>query len=166
MEPRAHAYDRLPSRNADEFYRKVRTLSGNFQLITHLPSALLPWRNPIWLQLVSHKLLRLLVPWLLLALLPLSLMAEGPVYRAAFWCQAAGYVLGVLGLWGPAEARSRLLSAAGSFLLLNAASWAAFWVWVSGRAGKSWHKAAYETPRRDFVPSVPEVTRDPQHVLS
>ncbi len=157
MEPRAHAFDRLPPRTADEFRRKVRTLSGNFQLMTLLPSALLPSRNPIWLQLVSHKLLRLLVPWALLALLPLSLLAKGPIYQAAFWCQAAGYGLGLLGLWGTAAARSRLVSAAGSFLLLNAASWAAFWVWASGRAGRSWHKVKYATPRM----AVPSFSRDP-----
>src|SRR5262249_30716658 len=69
MEPRAHAYDRLPPHAGAEFRRKVRTLSGNLQLMTLLPSALLPWRNPVWLSLMSHKLLRLLVPWLLLALL-------------------------------------------------------------------------------------------------
>ena len=63
------AYDRLPARTSDEFRRKVRTLAGNFQLATLLPGALLPWRNPIWLQFLSHKLLRLAVPWALLVLL-------------------------------------------------------------------------------------------------
>src|SRR4029079_13531611 len=55
-DPRALAYDRLPDRARDEFKRKVRTLTGNFQLFTRLPGALLPWKNPIWLQLISHKL--------------------------------------------------------------------------------------------------------------
>lgn len=64
----ARAYDRLPERPGDEFRRKVRTLSGNFQLLTRLPAALLPWRNPVWFQFFSHKLLRLAVPWALLAL--------------------------------------------------------------------------------------------------
>src|SRR5207248_11746164 len=72
LDPRAIAHDRLPERTRDEFRRKVRTLSGNFQLVGRLPAALLPWRNPVWLQLVSHKLLRLLVPWLLVPLLVLS----------------------------------------------------------------------------------------------
>src|SRR5262249_38596966 len=62
----AIAYDRLPDRPGDEFRRKVRTLAGNYQLLMRLPTALMPWRNPIWLQFVSHKLCRLLVPWSLL----------------------------------------------------------------------------------------------------
>ena len=60
------AYDRLPERTQDEFRRKVRTLAGNLQLVSRLPAALLPWRNPVWLQLLSHKLARLVVPWALL----------------------------------------------------------------------------------------------------
>jgi cellulose synthase/poly-beta-1,6-N-acetylglucosamine synthase-like glycosyltransferase len=155
MEPRAHAFDRLPCSAADEFRRKVRTQAGNFQLMMLLPAALLPWRNPIWLQLVSHKLLRLLVPWALLALLPLSLLAAGPFYRAAFWCQALGYGLGVLSLVSrDPRRRSGVMSAAGSFLVLNGASWVAFWIWISGRAGRAWRKAAY-VPERLSHTAVP-----------
>jgi len=40
-ESRAVAFDRLPDRPWDEFRRKVRTLTGNFQLATLLPAALL-----------------------------------------------------------------------------------------------------------------------------
>src|SRR5260370_19027217 len=65
---RARAYDRLPEHPRDEFRRKVRTLAGNYQLLTPLPASLLPWRNPVLLQWASHKLLRLAVPWALLVL--------------------------------------------------------------------------------------------------
>ncbi len=139
----AHAFDRLPDRTRDEFSRKVRTLSGCLQLATRLPAVLLPWRNPVWLQFVSHKLLRLLAPWGLLALLIFSLLAPGPLYRAAFACQAACYAAAGLGLWAPA-ARFRPFAAAASFLLLNAAAWVALWVWLTGRTERSWVKATYE----------------------
>jgi cellulose synthase/poly-beta-1,6-N-acetylglucosamine synthase-like glycosyltransferase len=142
----ARAYDRLPDQAGDEFCRKVRTLSGNFQLLTCLPSALVPWKNPVWFQLLSHKLLRLAVPWALLALLPLSLALTGPLYQAAFWAQVWVYALGLVGVWEGARARLPLAAAAGSFLVLNAAAWLAFWVWVSGKAGQSWRKIAYSKP--------------------
>ena len=142
---KAHAFDRLPDRTRDEFRRKVRTLSGCLQLATRLPAVLLPWRNPVWLQFVSHKLLRLLAPWGLLALLITSLLAPGPLYRAAFACQAACYVAAGLGLWTPA-ARFRPFAAAASFLVLNAAAWVAFWVWLTGRTERSWVKTAYRVP--------------------
>ncbi len=69
---RALAFDRLPDQPRDEFRRKVRTLTGNFQIMTLLPASLLPWRNPVWLPWVSRKLSRLAMPWALLGMLSAS----------------------------------------------------------------------------------------------
>jgi len=63
----ARAWDTRSTSAMQEKVRKVRTLTGNFQLIAWMPALLVPLRNPIWLQFVSHKVLRLLTPWLLLA---------------------------------------------------------------------------------------------------
>lgn len=65
----ARAHDSRRTAVEQEFQRKVRTLTGNFQLCAWLPEVLLPWRNPMWLSFVLHKLLRLLTPWLALGLL-------------------------------------------------------------------------------------------------
>jgi cellulose synthase/poly-beta-1,6-N-acetylglucosamine synthase-like glycosyltransferase len=148
---RAKAFDRLPSRARDEFKRKVRTLAGNFQLATLLPAAMLPWRNPIWLQFLSHKILRVVVPWLLVPLFVLSAVLPGPLYELLFWAQALFYVVGLIGLVPGTAAHFRPAAAAGSFLVLNAASWFAFWVWVSGRAEQSWKKVAYEVPQPAYA---------------
>ena len=142
---RAHAFDRLPVRVRDEFRRKVRTLCGNFQLLTRLPSAVLPWRNPVWWQFVSHRLLRLLVPWALIGLAASAAILEGPVYRVALWVQAAFYLLAVAGMSKAIATRCSVASAAASVLILNTAAWIAFWVWISGRADRSWGKFAYGT---------------------
>ncbi|WP_240906991.1 glycosyltransferase family 2 protein [Paludisphaera rhizosphaerae] len=146
---RAKAFDRLPERTRDEFRRKVRTLAGNYQLLIRLPAVLRPWRNPIWLQFVSHKLLRLVAPWAMLALLASSAAMTHPFYRAALLGQGALYLLGLAGLWTPIGGRWRLASAAGSFLTLNAAAWAAFWVWASGHCESAWGRVHYESPPRD-----------------
>ncbi|HTD10766.1 MAG TPA: hypothetical protein VK676_01740, partial [Steroidobacteraceae bacterium] len=129
------------------FRRKVRTLSGNFQLATMLPQALLPWRNPIWAQFVSHKLLRLVVPWMLVALLIASSLLDGPLYRTVFAGQVLFYGLAVVALASRSGSRLRVAAAAGSFVILNAAAWLAFWVWVSGRTGSAWNKVAYDAPQ-------------------
>ena len=142
----AIAYDRLPDRLAHEFRRKVRTLSGNFQLAALLPQALLPWRNPIWLQFVSHKLLRLAVPWVLLTALVVSGLLAGPLYRAAFVGQLLFYGVALVALAGGPGSRWPPASAAASFVVLNAAAWLAFWVWILGRAELSWKKVAYDVP--------------------
>jgi cellulose synthase/poly-beta-1,6-N-acetylglucosamine synthase-like glycosyltransferase len=144
---RALAYDRLPDTTRDEFLRKVRTLTGNFQLAARLPAALLPWRNPVWFQFLSHKLLRLTAPWLLLALLVLSVRLPGWVGLAALSGQVLFYALGLLGLVPGVSARLRPAAAAASFLVLNSAAWVAFWVWALGRANGSWRRASYAAPK-------------------
>jgi cellulose synthase/poly-beta-1,6-N-acetylglucosamine synthase-like glycosyltransferase len=143
----AIAYDRLPERAKDEFRRKVRTLSGNFQLAARLPGALLPWRNPIWLQFLSHKLMRLVVPWLLIAMLALCAIISHPMYRVLLLAQIAGYLAGIMGMAKAVGSRFRLASAAASFVVLNAAAWVSFWVWISGQAAQSWNKTTY-TPAK------------------
>ena len=49
-----------------EFSRKVRTLTGMLQVCGWCPWVLSPVANPLWLQFVFHKLLRLATPYLLL----------------------------------------------------------------------------------------------------
>jgi cellulose synthase/poly-beta-1,6-N-acetylglucosamine synthase-like glycosyltransferase len=79
-----------------EFQRKVRTLTGNFQLCAWLPSVLVPWRNPVWLSFLLHKLLRLLTPWLGLAFL---VGVAGLALRAwGWWALAAASGLALIGL--------------------------------------------------------------------
>jgi cellulose synthase/poly-beta-1,6-N-acetylglucosamine synthase-like glycosyltransferase len=143
---RALAHDRLPDRPTDEFRRKVRTLSGNFQLVAMLPQALLPWRNPIWVQFVSHKLLRLVIPWMLLAGFFASGLLEGRPYRTFFLAQLLFYGLAASALAGGPASRWRLGTVAASFVVVNAAAWLAFWVWICGRSGGAWKKAAYDAP--------------------
>lgn len=142
---RALAFDRLPDRTRDEFRRKVRTLSGNFQLLVRLPTLLLPWKNPVWWQFVSHKLARLVVPWALLGALTASTMLGGPFYHSLLLLQIMAYLVGVAGVLGFGT-RLRSISATSAFLILNIAAWVAFWVWCSGRASQSWGKVAYHTP--------------------
>jgi biofilm PGA synthesis N-glycosyltransferase PgaC len=98
---RARAFDRIGPDVAAEARRKVRTLAGNYQLLWLEPGLLLPWRNPVWIQFVSHKLGRLLVPYGLLGLMvsSVALAAGSPVYAAALGCQCMFYLLAGYGGW-------------------------------------------------------------------
>ena len=69
FEADAIATDTRTTQPGQEFRRKVRTLTGNLQLCAWLPGVLDPRTNPIWLAFVCHKLLRLLTPYCLLAIL-------------------------------------------------------------------------------------------------
>lgn len=138
----ACAFDRLPTQARHEFRRKVRTLAGNYQLMTLLPSAVLPWRNPVWWQFLSHKILRLAVPWALVAAFIAGAFLEQPAYRLMFAGQVLFYAVAVAGLWPWRTHTARLPAAAASFVLLNAAAWVAFWVWITGRTDTIWNTRA------------------------
>jgi cellulose synthase/poly-beta-1,6-N-acetylglucosamine synthase-like glycosyltransferase len=142
-DPSARAYDRLPQSVRDEFLRKIRTLSGNFQLLGRLPTALAPARNPVWVQFLSHKVMRLTVPWALLVMLGASAALPCPFYRAVFWLQIEFYVVALAGLGRGVGVCFRPAGAAASFVVLNTAAWLAFWAWALGRTGRLWHKTVY-----------------------
>lgn len=143
---RANAFDRLPSKTRDEFRRKVRTLSGNFQLVVRAPAILLPRRNAAWFGFISHKLMRLAVPWLLIGMLITSVFLEGRLFSAALLAQLACYAIALAGMNHFVASHVRIASAGASFLVLNAAAWMAFWVWALGRADRSWKKVLYVGP--------------------
>lgn len=146
--PEAVAHDRLPDRPRDEFGRKVRTLAGNLQLVTRLPSLLVPWRNPLWWEFVSHKIARLVAAWALLAMLITSLLlaASGkPFYLAMAVLQLSCYAWAALAAAGIGA--NRLASAAAAFLMLNLAALAACFVWLTGNTGRSWRPVQYAAPR-------------------
>ncbi|MBV9180622.1 MAG: glycosyltransferase family 2 protein [Acidobacteria bacterium] len=133
FDPRARAWDVPDQGRSREFARKVRTLNGNYQLVELMPS-LLSAKNPIRFEFISHKLLRLIVPFALLALLIASFYLSGPLYRTAMLLQLLFYVLGLLSLlrikMGP---MARAADAVLAFLLLNTAALVAFARFISGR---------------------------------
>ena len=68
----ARAFDEAPADVEQELRRKMRTLAGNFQLVAQEPRLLVPGVNPVWLQFMSHKIGRLLVPYALVAIFATS----------------------------------------------------------------------------------------------
>ena len=97
FEPEAKAYDSVACCPLAEYRRKVRTLCGNYQLLAGLPQAVSPSRNPIFIQFMSHKLGRLVVPWALLALFLTNLFMLRGIYAITFSLQAAWYAFAVIG---------------------------------------------------------------------
>jgi poly-beta-1,6-N-acetyl-D-glucosamine synthase len=99
FDPRARAFDSLSPDTAAESRRKVRTLAGNFQILAFEPRLLVPIVNPVWLQYVSHKIGRLLVPYAMASLLVASiwLAPSHLLYATALAGQVALYGLAVYG---------------------------------------------------------------------
>lgn len=133
FEPGARAWDAVDLGANQEFKRKVRTLSGNYQLLQIAPW-ILSGSNPILFEFVSHKLMRLLAPFALLALLASSAMLPHPFYRFALALQLAFYGLAVLGMLGLKHSVvSRIADGALTFVVLNTAALVAFTNFVTGR---------------------------------
>jgi len=133
FDPRARVWD-IPNQGMDrEFARKVRTLTGNYQLF-RLSPWLLGSANPVRFGFVSHKLIRLLVPFALGALLLSSVILRGPIYRFALGLQVAFYGLSAWALVGPKRGRlARVADMAFTFVLLNTAAVVAFVNFVTRR---------------------------------
>jgi len=91
FDPTARAYDVVSQNPELEYERKTRTLTGNYQLLAEMPELLVPWRNPIFVQLISHKLGRLLVPYCLATLLISNLFLLDGFYLAMFVSQFLWY---------------------------------------------------------------------------
>lgn len=122
LDSSAIVWDRWPRTPAGEFERKVRTLAGNLQLLQLAPW-LLSYRNPILWQFVSHKLLRLVVPFALLVSLGCSLaLGHRAFFLAAAIAQVLFYASAALGLLLPRNPLKTITGPASSFCLLNIAA--------------------------------------------
>ncbi len=133
FDSRAHAWDLPDLGDTREFTRKVRTLSGNYQLLQLAPW-LLSSQNPIRFEFVSHKLTRLAVPFALLALLVASVFLPQPFYRSALVAQILFYALSLAALAGlKIGPLSRIADPARTFVVLNSAAMLAFVNFVRGR---------------------------------
>jgi cellulose synthase/poly-beta-1,6-N-acetylglucosamine synthase-like glycosyltransferase len=153
LERTAFVTDTWPASTAGEFNRKVRTLAGNFQLIAMAPWLLTP-RNRLLVQLVSHKLLRLVVPYLFALLLITSAvlgasnlgalnvgLARPIPYAFAFalfgLMQTAFWFMAALSLRVRIPVLGRIAAPAGALLVLNAAAVAGLYTFLFTR-GPLW----------------------------
>lgn len=134
FDERAIAWD-TPDLGAErEFSRKVRTLSGNYQLVQSAPW-LLGRENPIRFEFICHKLLRLAVPLALAVLLVVAPFLKAPFYKVVFLAQVIFYALSLISLARLLKRGivARVADAAGTFVLLNGAAAVALANFVSGK---------------------------------
>ena len=142
FEPAAIAFDHPSDSTTKESIRKRRTVAGAAQLIVNHPAWLLPWRNPIWFEFVSHKLLRLASPLLLLvAAVANGWLASHPIYAVLMMWHVAFYASALIGWWFQrAGRRSVLFGAQLMFVALNATTVVALWDALRGRFRATWQR--------------------------
>ena len=132
FQPAAIARDRVFPEQGKEFTRKVRTLTGNYQLLQLAPWLLTP-SNPLLFRFVSHKVLRLAAPLLLALLLLISALIPATFYRISFLMQLVFYGLALCGAFWPHTRRMKPIAVANTFVMLNLAAARAFLNFVAGR---------------------------------
>lgn len=133
FESSARGWDCPHDNQRREFRRKVRTITGNYQLLQ-----LAPWlvtsSNPVRFQFFCHKVLRLAAPFAFACLLISSLLTPGPFYRAAFVLQVCCYASALVALLRPRlGVLSRLGDFSLAFLVLNAAAIVALLYFLTGK---------------------------------
>jgi len=134
----AEAFDPQQLDPAAETRRKARTLAGNFQMLFGHPAWLLPWKNRLAWQLISHKYLRIAGPALLLSALASSAcLARAPFYRACLGLQVFLYLLAAAGLAFP-SLRLRVFSIPAGFLFLNLMTLRGAGRFLFGPKGGAW----------------------------
>ncbi len=130
-ETEAKATDQFPDSPASEFKRRMRTLAGNYQLLTEMPELLVPWRNRLWIQFMFHKVGRLVSPLALFLIFVTSAVIPGVFFKALFGVQALVWILG-LGIdarWLPPALR-KPHGVLRTFALYQVAAGVAFWKFV------------------------------------
>ena len=145
FEPAARVFDLPTARFGQEGLRKRRTLAGIWQLAALEPRFFSFRANPIAFQWISHKFLRLLTPFFVLAgLFSLAGMAFGGQKAAQGLLGAAGIaILGsFLAFWGGKRVKSRIFGLLGAFFGVNWALMQAAWDAVRGRYEAQWKKGA------------------------
>jgi biofilm PGA synthesis N-glycosyltransferase PgaC len=140
FEEKARARDKAVASPNREFARKVRTLTGNYQLCQLIPRLLVP-NSALVFQFYSHKLMRLAAPIFFLLLLASNVMlaAKPPasavlIYQATLAAQTlfyGGVLAGACLL--KRNRRVRLLNFAYVFSLMNAAALVGLFYFVRGK---------------------------------
>jgi poly-beta-1,6-N-acetyl-D-glucosamine synthase len=119
FEADAIAYDHASADAATESRRKRRTLAGNYQILAQEPRLLLPVVNPVWVQYMSHKVGRLVVPWALVGLFvaTVALARQSVLYAPVLFAHGVFYGLALAGALF--HARERFARVAFTFVMLN-----------------------------------------------
>lgn len=146
FEPAAKAYDHVPPSSAHELVRKVRTIAGNLQLFAREHWLMDPRQNRLWIQSLSHKMLRLASPWMLLVLLLANAaLATSPLYagllalQCTFYASACGAIVLRAHLGG--RSLPTVLAAPYAICLLNWATALAFLRFARGGLAVTWDRA-------------------------
>jgi cellulose synthase/poly-beta-1,6-N-acetylglucosamine synthase-like glycosyltransferase len=129
-EPAAVVFEE--AREMTGFGRRIRIVAGNLQQLRHLGQFLAPWQPLPLFFFLSHKVVRLLVPFAMLtALAGNFFLLDSQPYRLLLGAQILFYALAVLGLTG--RLRPRALRLPFYFCMVNSAGFFGLYLGITRR---------------------------------
>ena len=148
FDEKAEAYDKVAESPREEHRRKARTLFGNYQIFCMVPAMFNPMKSPIALQLFSHKFLRVVMPFLLMAVFVLNfLLRDNFLFRVFFILQIIFYTMAMIGALLRYQSRGILKTISTMcyipyvFCLLNFSALVGFFRFLGSRQEIAWGKA-------------------------
>ncbi len=139
--PRAIAYDIPSNTSNDEFKRKLRTLTGNYQSFFRNPWLFHPFANKIFFQFISHKVFRLLVPYAMLVALISSGFSDSKFVGFLFVAQLVFYLVGLLAFSFSSFSEIKIFNFIKVFLQLNFAAVLGLYYFVFRNSKVKWKSA-------------------------
>jgi cellulose synthase/poly-beta-1,6-N-acetylglucosamine synthase-like glycosyltransferase len=153
FDPQATAWERSTVRAQEEFGRKIRVTNHSVRALLNLRSALFT-RGFYSVELLSHKLVRHLIPFFLISLFAASvaLIRRGPLYALALAGQLVVYGLATAGavLRSRTIGRAKLLTVPYYFCFVNAAAFLGVLSILRGERLTAWSSREAKRPFRRF----------------
>jgi len=139
----------------DEMRRKIRTFLRGITVLMANLDLLNPVRHRRFaFQLASHKLLRFLAPFLLLAtLISSGLLSREPLYGLSFWAQAGFYLLAAAGGVVKPFQHSRVVRTAYFFTMVQWAMLTAWRRYALGHQQVTWEPSRRQGPSTSDRPT-------------
>lgn len=101
FEAEAIAYETTTEHSSEEFKMRIRVITRGMHGLLHMKTLLNPLKYGfVAFQLLSHKVLRWLIPVMMIALMASNVFLLGPwFYNLTFFLQAGLYLLAAAGWW-------------------------------------------------------------------
>ncbi len=154
FDAKANVYDIVSDNPSEEYRRKVRTLYGNYQIFNLFSGLFNPFTSPVAIQLFSHKLLRVVLPFFLISLFGINILLfnTSATYQIFMIAQISFYLLAGVGILtkDSQSARLKIVSKISYipyvFCLLNFSALAGFLRLVQNKQAATWEKAKENQP--------------------
>jgi cellulose synthase/poly-beta-1,6-N-acetylglucosamine synthase-like glycosyltransferase len=153
FEPFALAYEETTESTRQEFRMRVRVGTRGMRGVLSVGELLNPGKHPwIAFQLVSHKVMRWLVPlYLLLLFFASGMLIAQPAFRLLFGLQVGFYLLAAASIVIPIHKYSKLLGLPLFFCTLNAAAAVSLFEVMRGHKYTTWETVRRDTTVKDTV---------------